>query len=74
MFEKVKALVAGREIAIPVQDIRPETNFYLDLGWTSLDMMDCVMDVEDIVGHEIPDDKLNDIQTIADLVKILEAG
>lgn len=74
MFEKVRNLIASREIKIPAESIAPETNFYLDLGWTSLDMMDCVMDVEDVIGHEIPDDKLNAIQTVSDLVALMEAG
>ena len=56
MFEKVKNLVAEHEEAIPPEQITESTNFYMDLGWTSMDMMGCVIDLEDILGREIPDD------------------
>ena len=72
MFEKVKELVAEHEDAIPSEQITADTNFYVDLGWTSMDMMGCVIDLEDIMGHEIPDDALNSIQTVGDLVSVLE--
>lgn len=72
MFEKVKNLVAEHEEAIPPEQITESTNFYMDLGWTSMDMMGCVIDLEDILGREIPDDALNSIQTVGDLVSVLE--
>lgn len=72
MFETVKKLVAEHEESIPSELITENTNFYMDLGWTSMDMMGCVIDLEDMVGRQIPDDALNDIQTVGDLVTVLE--
>ncbi|WP_231918043.1 MULTISPECIES: acyl carrier protein [unclassified Spiroplasma] len=42
------------------------------LGLDSLDLMDLVIEAEKKFGIKISDDKLMDIKTVADLVKIIE--
>ncbi|WP_425379824.1 acyl carrier protein [Spiroplasma endosymbiont of Stenodema calcarata] len=45
---------------------------FKSLGLDSLDLMDLVIKAEKKNGVQIPDDKLMDIKTVADLVKIIE--
>ncbi|WHQ37268.1 acyl carrier protein [Spiroplasma sp. SV19] len=45
---------------------------FKSLGLDSLDLMDLVIGAEKKFGIQIPDDKLTDIKTVADLVKIIE--
>ncbi len=72
MFDQVVKLVCERQSALDPSQITAETNLYLDLGWTSMDMMSCIMDLEDAIGREIPDEELNSLQTVGDLVRLLE--
>lgn len=45
-----------------------EINF---LGLDSLDLVELVMEIEDELNVKIPDEKLNNIKTISDLLKII---
>lgn len=45
---------------------------FKSLGLDSLDLMDLVIEAEKKFGIQISDDKLMDIKTVADLVKIIE--
>ncbi|WP_368486728.1 acyl carrier protein [Spiroplasma sp. DGKH1] len=47
------------------------TNFK-DLGLDSLDLMDLVILAEEKLSIRIPDDKLTEIKTVNDLVKIID--
>ena len=43
-----------------------------DLGADSLDVVDLVMSFEDEFGVEIPDDAVENIKTVGDIVKYIE--
>ncbi|WP_338964400.1 MULTISPECIES: acyl carrier protein [unclassified Spiroplasma] len=45
---------------------------FKSIGLDSLDLIDLVIKAEKKIGIQIPDDKLMDIKTVADLVKIIE--
>ncbi len=72
MFEKIVNVIVKSKEGLSPDQLTPSTDFYIDLGWTSMDMMSCVMDVEDAAGRDIPDDKLDSIHTLGDLVAALE--
>lgn len=67
MFDKIVKMICERQNSLTAAQITEKTDLYLDLGWTSMDMMGCVMDLEDIIGREIPDEELNSIHTVGDL-------
>lgn len=45
-----------------------------DLGLDSLGVMEAIADIEDKFRLQIPDEKLGDIETIADVASAIEAG
>ena len=45
----------------------------LDLHIDSVDMVAMVMTLEDEFGVQIPDDKLGDLHTVGDVVRLLES-
>lgn len=53
------------------KSITPQTNFK-DLGLDSLDLMDLIIDAEKKLNILIPDEKLNEITAVEDLIKIIE--
>jgi acyl carrier protein len=50
-----------------------EANIQDDLGADSLDIVDLVMSFEDEFDLEIPDDQVENIKTVDDVVKYIES-
>jgi acyl carrier protein len=42
MFERIRDTNLERGCTLPREEITPQTDFYVDLGWTSLDMVGCI--------------------------------
>ena len=71
VFEKVKKIIAD-QLDIDADGITDESNLADDFGADSLDLVDISMSIEDEFGVEFPDDALESISTVADLVKFIE--
>lgn len=71
IFEKVKALVAD-QLDADADSIQENTSITDDLGADSLDIVDLVMAIEDEFSVEIPEDQVENIKTIGDIVKYIE--
>ena len=70
-FEKLCSIIAE------VMDVDPgglteDTAFVEDLGADSLDVVDLVMSLEDEFDLEIPDEDVENVRTVGDIVKYLE--
>ena len=73
IFEKVRKLIA-EQLDVDVDEITLETVITEDLGADSLDVVDLVMTFEDEFGIEIPDDAVETIKTVGDVVKFIEGN
>lgn len=71
MFEEI-AQVLAEQLGIPQSKITLESKISDDLGADSLDVVEMLMTLEDKTGKTIPDEKVSDIKTVGDLVKVLE--
>ncbi len=71
IFEKVAAILA-KQLDVEEESITPETNLVDDLGADSLDVVDLVMTLEDEFDMEIPDEDVENVRTVGDIVKYLE--
>ena len=71
IFEKVKEMIS-EFFEIDESEITLSTSFIKDLGFDEIDMADLVMDVEDVFIMELPDEDLEKIHTVGDLVKFIE--
>ncbi len=71
IFEKVKSIIA-QQLDIDPETITYESSITDDLGADSLDVVDIVMSFEDEFGVEIPDDAVETIHTVSDIVKFIE--
>ena len=72
MLEKVKETVA-EALGADINTITEETSFKEDLGADSLDLFEMVMSLEESCGVEIPTEDLEEMKTVGDVVKYLEA-
>lgn len=70
MFEKVKEVIA-QELMVDEENITMESTIREDLGADSLAVVDLVMALEDEFNVEIPDEDLENIKTVKDIVDYL---
>lgn len=71
ILEKLIALLA-EQLDAEAGEITEETDIIDDLGADSLDVVDLVMSLEDEFDLEIPDEDIENIRTVGELVKYLE--
>ncbi|HBJ25591.1 MAG TPA: acyl carrier protein [Ruminococcaceae bacterium] len=71
VFDKVKELIA-EQLDVKADDITETSNIQDDLGADSLDVVDLVMALEDEFDVEIPEDQVENIKTVGDIVKFIE--
>ena len=71
VFDKVKELIA-EQLDVKADDITETSNIQDDLGADSLDVDDLVMALEDEFDVEIPEDQVENIKTVGDIVKFIE--
>lgn len=72
MFEELKALIV-EELNIEEAEITETASFKEDLGVDSLDLFELVMSLEEKFGVEIPTEDLENLLTVGDVVKYIEA-
>lgn len=71
VFDKVKELIA-EQLDVKADEITETSNIQDDLGADSLDVVDLVMALEDEFDVEIPEDQVENIKTVGDIVKFIE--
>ena len=71
IFEKLQAIIAN-QLELDEDTITYDSHILDDLGADSLDVVDLIMSVEDEFGVEVPDEALENIRTVEDMVKYIE--
>ncbi|MBP3447234.1 MAG: acyl carrier protein [Clostridia bacterium] len=71
IFEKLQAIIAD-QLELDEDTITYDSHILDDLGADSLDVVDLIMSVEDEFGVEVPDEALENIRTVEDMVKYIE--
>lgn len=71
ILDKVKKLVA-EQLGISEAEIKPESHIIEDLGADSLDVIEMLMTLEEEYNITIPDDKINQVKTIGEIVNLIE--
>ena len=71
-FEKVKAIVVD-QLGVDEADVSMESTFIDDLGADSLDIVEMLMAVEDEFEVQIPDEEIENMKTVGDVVDYIQA-
>lgn len=71
IFDKVKSIIID-QLDVDEEKVTLNANIQDDLGADSLDIVDLVMSFEDEFDLEIPDDQVENIKTVGDVVKYIE--
>ncbi len=70
MFEQLKDIIVNY-VEVKKEDIRPESRFIEDLGFTSFDFMSMLGEVEDVLDVEIDQEEAANIRTVQEAVDYL---
>ncbi len=73
VFEKVKSIVAD-QLDVEEEKVTAEASITEDLGADSLDVVDLVMSIEEEFYIEIPDEAVENIKTVGDIVSYIESN
>lgn len=71
IFEEVKEILA-EQFDISADDIELTSSLIDDLGADSLDAIDVVMSIEDQYSLEVPDEVIENMKTVEDIVNFIE--
>ncbi len=71
IFDKIREILAD-QLDIEEDAITPESLLVEDLGADSLDAIDIVMSVEDEFGIEVPDEIIEKIESVSDIITFVE--
>lgn len=71
VLEKIKAILA-EQLDIDEDIINAESLLVEDLGADSLDAIDIVMSVEDEFSIEVPDEIVEKIESVGDIITFVE--
>ncbi len=71
VFDKVKELIV-EQLDVDEDSVTSGANIQDDLNADSLDVVDLVMSLEEEFDIEIPDEAVENIKTVGDIVKYIE--
>lgn len=72
-FEKLKKIIS-EQLYVDESKITMDSDIVEDFEADSIEMVDIVMDIEDEFGVEIPDDAMETMHRIGDVVEYIEAN
>ncbi len=71
VFEKVRVILCD-QLDLEEDQVTMESSIIDDLGADSLDIVDMVMSFEEEFDIEFPDDQVESVKTVGDIVKYIE--
>ena len=71
VFDKGKAILVD-QLDVDENKVTMEASITDDLGADSLDIADIVMSIEEEFNVEVPDEQLQNIKVVGDIVKYIE--
>ena len=70
MLEQLKDIIVNY-VEVKKEDIKPESRFIEELGFTSFDFMSMLGEIEDVMDIEIDQEEVVDIRTVQEAVDYL---
>lgn len=73
VFNQVAEILVD-QLDVEKDKVTMEASIIDDLGADSLDVVDLIMSLEEEFGIEIPDDQVENMKAVGDIVKYIEAN
>ena len=71
VFDKIKSIIVD-QLDADENEVTMEANIQDDLGADSLDVVDLITTIEDEFDISIPDEAVEEIKTVGDIVNYIE--
>ncbi len=71
VFEKIQKIICD-QFSVDPSKVTMESAILEDFQADSLDIVDLAMSIEDAFDMEVPDEELENIKTVGDIVKLIE--
>ncbi len=71
VFEKLADILCS-QLELEKSEITLDSDLADDLGASSLDLVDLAMSIEDEFGIEVPDELIETVKTVGDVVNFIE--
>lgn len=71
VFDKVKDIIVD-QLDVDEDEVTMEASITEDLGADSLDVVDLIMSLEEEFDIKIPDEEVENVKTVGDIVKFIE--
>lgn len=71
VFDKVKDIIVD-QLDVDEDKITMDSSITDDLGADSLDVVDLIMSLEEEFDIKIPDEEVENVKTVGDIVKFIE--
>lgn len=71
IFEQVKKILCD-QLDLEEEQVNEDSEVIDDMGADSLDIVDLVMTLEEEFDTEIPDEDIENLKTVGDIVKYIE--
>lgn len=71
VFEKVREIICD-QLDIEEDKVTMDSDIIEDFDADSLDVVDLIMSLEDEYGIEMPDEEVENIKTVGDIVRYIE--
>lgn len=71
IFDKVRDIIVD-QLDVNENDVTMDASIIDDLGADSLDVVDLIMSFEEEFDVEIPDEEVENIKTVGDIVRYIE--
>ncbi len=72
VLEKIKSILS-EQFDVEEDSITIDTNIINDLGADSMDIVDLLMSIEDEFEIEIPDEEIENVKTVGEVVRDIES-
>ncbi len=73
VFEKIRTMLCD-QLDLAEDSVTLESSIVDDMGADSLDVVDLIMSLEEEFDIEIPDEEIENIKLVDDLVKYIESN
>jgi len=71
--DTVKSLIA-EELSVPIEGVKESASFETDFRADSLTVVELVMAIEEKFGIDIPEEDLEGLKTVGDLISYIETA
>ena len=69
--EQVKKIIA-EQLGVKLEQVTDDSNLTSDLGADSLDTVELIMNLEEVLEIEIPDDESEQLKTVKEVIEFVK--